>query len=586
MTTNLRTSIDEANNTAVKKPAGNRSVTLAEQFRKFHKDEGGSIIIFSLFIFCMMLVVGGIAVDVMRAEHRRTRIQYTLDRAVLAATSLNQTVPAQEVVDDYFEKAGLGPLSPTVVVDQSLNHRRVSADMSSGAAMPRIETVFMRMNFLDAILGDPDPQGVDYLATPAISAAVDGVEKVEISLVLDVSGSMGSSSADGITKIAALQDAAKEFVDTILLNQPEEDTYSISIVPYSTQVTVGEGLLDQYNVTTEHNSSHCADFTSNSFNSTVISPTASLQRTGHFSPVTWGDMTRFDNNDGNDDPMDWSRACYTDSDRQIIPVSGDNVDLKNYIDGLYADGWTSTDVGIKWAAALLDPETRPVVDGLITDTDVEAKFSGRPFDYSEEGVLKVIVVMTDGANTNQYLLNDSVKDGMSPVWLKTKNNGDNKYWIYNPDHQGSKKYYKAYYGEDDTWEFGNAQKWVNAPANNATQLSWPELWKHAPMEFVSDYLFDPADLDSSWTGGSNGWPGFYNRVGWGEKDIRMNNICSAAKANNVLIFTIGFEVEDDNAAKLATCATTAAHFFRVEGVEISDAFSSIAAQLNSLRLVR
>ena len=35
----------------------------------------------------------------------RTRVQNTLDRAILAASDLDQPLPADEVVDDYFRKA-------------------------------------------------------------------------------------------------------------------------------------------------------------------------------------------------------------------------------------------------------------------------------------------------------------------------------------------------------------------------------------------------------------------------------------------------------------------------------------------------
>ena len=107
----------------------------------------------------------------------------------------------------------------------------------------------------------------------------------------------------------------------------------------------------------------------------------------------------------------------------------------------------------------------------------------------------------------------------------------------------------------------------------------------APMEFVSQKLFDEAYLDyPAWN--STYWTGFYETVQYSDKDVRMDAMCTAAKQQGILLFTIGFEVEDDNAVKLSHCATTAAHFFRVEGVEISEAFSSIAAQINSLRLIQ
>ena len=59
---------------------------------RFRREEDGSLIVFSLFIFVAMLMFGGIAVDLMIYENERTHIQNSTDRAVLAAANLNQTV--------------------------------------------------------------------------------------------------------------------------------------------------------------------------------------------------------------------------------------------------------------------------------------------------------------------------------------------------------------------------------------------------------------------------------------------------------------------------------------------------------------
>lgn len=70
------------------------------QLRRFARDEGGVMVVFSLFIMIMILMVGGIGVDTMRFEMERTRLQNTIDRAVLAAADLDQTLDAKTVVRD------------------------------------------------------------------------------------------------------------------------------------------------------------------------------------------------------------------------------------------------------------------------------------------------------------------------------------------------------------------------------------------------------------------------------------------------------------------------------------------------------
>jgi hypothetical protein len=54
----------------------------------------------------------------------------------------------------------------------------------------------------------------------------------------------------------------------------------------------------------------------------------------------------------------------------------------------------------------------------------------------------------------------------------------------------------------------------------------------------------------------------------------------------VIIFAVGLEVSDSSAARLENCASSPAHFFRVQGLDISYAFQSIASQINQLRLVQ
>ena len=71
----------------------------------------------------------------------------------------------------------------------------------------------------------------------------------------------------------------------------------------------------------------------------------------------------------------------------------------------------------------------------------------------------------------------------------------------------------------------------------------------------------------------------------------LSDICSAAKAKHIVIWTIGFEVDDDpydnddGADVMRNCAASPSHFFDVDGIELSEAFRAIARQINQLRLI-
>lgn len=100
-------------------------------FRAFLRNGEGNLTMFALILFVSMVMIGGLAVDVMRFEAVRTHLQNTLDRSTLAAASLTQQLDAEEVVYDYFEKAGLAEYLTSVDVDEGLNYREVTADATA-----------------------------------------------------------------------------------------------------------------------------------------------------------------------------------------------------------------------------------------------------------------------------------------------------------------------------------------------------------------------------------------------------------------------------------------------------------------------
>ncbi len=194
----------------------------AALLRRFARDEDGALLIFGVYVFLIILMVGGIGIDLMRFERDRSELQYTLDRAVLAAADLDQPLPPKEVVRDYFSKSGLSQYLNEPVVTQGLNFRNVSA--TAQATMP---TQFMHMT------------GIDTLTVPAAGAAEERVPKVEISLVLDISGSM---RFDG--RMTALRPAAKKFVSMVLKGDAKKNT-SINLIPYAGQTNPGPWMFDR-----------------------------------------------------------------------------------------------------------------------------------------------------------------------------------------------------------------------------------------------------------------------------------------------------------------------------------------------------
>jgi Flp pilus assembly protein TadG len=568
--------------------AGLRSFGRPSRLDRFRHEEDGSLLIFGLFCFVMMLLLAGVALDVMRMEERRTTLQNTIDRASLAAADLQQTLPPKTVVKDYFVKAGLKPPADSeinVVEGNNGDSRRVSI-----AVKESVPTWFMSM------------VGIKTLTSPASSTAEESVGEIEISLVLDVSGSMAGS------RINNLRPAAKSFVDQIF-DSTEDGKVSISIIPYSTQVALSDKLINYFNVTNEQSASNCIEFdpAAGDYTSTAMSFGTGLtdrvyQRNGHFDPFYKSSPPQLYN-------------CSPDPKNQILPFSDDRAQLKTFIDNLQAGGNTSIDLGMKWGSALLDPSMRPVVTGMIGNKDLSGKVAGRPFDYDNGTSMKVIVLMTDGENTTEYKLRNSANlgpynTGLSRVWRNlhyTQNGGTaddfsvNQYSLYD---EGKKQWYSVEAGVwlDHPWGDGtrsvtncgkkscstsivNDTGYTGSPL--AVQMTWPEVWATMGIHYLSDNIIFPAYNSTSarnqWRSASVTNPQVNTFVS-GTKDSQTESLCNAAKGQDVRIYTIAFEAPTRGQTLLSKCASSDANYYSVEGLDIQDAFSGIVQSINKLRL--
>lgn len=531
---------------------------------RFGRDEEGSLLIFGLYCFVIMLLVAGIALDLMRFEERRTTLQNTVDRAVLAAADLNQTLEPKAVVKDYFLKAGLTPPKDSdITVDQGAFNEWRTVQASVTEQMP---TWFMNM------------VGVKELTTPADSTAEERIGQVEISLVLDVSGSMDSNN-----RLINLKPAAKEFIDT-MFDSVEAGKLSMSIVTYDTQVSVGPELMQYFNVTAPHTKSYCMEFDAADFRTTSMS-------------FGFGPTDRVYRRNGNFDPFYSSIPpslynCSQARKRDIMPFSGDRTALKAVIDGLTADGNTSIDIAMKWGTALLDPSMQGVVDSYIAAGKRPAQFGDRPYAYNNKEALKVVVVMTDGANTTEYKLKPNYQQGNSIIMgnssFAANSTSRSQFSIYNA---ATNLYYimatgqwrAQPYGDGSVTTCGRSSCTTTADPGDAIPLTWPEVWQKASVRWVADYLISPA----FGTTVRNAW-----RPGGGEtvdaiaavKDAQTQDICTAAKSRGVTIFSIGFEAPTQGQTLLRNCASSPAHYYSATTVDISTAFSAIASSINKLRL--
>ncbi len=594
--------------------------------------EDGSIMVLGLVFFILILMVGGISVDLVRYEQKRTQLQSLADRAALAAASLTQPQDMEDVVRDYFEREGL--LDYLVRVDtseQTLNARNVQ--VVTRAAVP---AYFSRLI------------GMTRYESPVVSRAEERITDVEVTMVLDLSNSMNQ-----FNRIENLRTAGEDFIDT-LYQDAQDDQISVSIVPYTGQVNAGHDLLSHYNTTHDQPYSACVLFNNNSYDNLELSQSATLTGAGHFDP--WH-MSRFDlmsfcptHPGGIRGSMStWAFNNYVSSqgltaddfepedvDTAEIMVMQDDPDvLRRRLRSLIADGNTSIEIGMKWAAALMDMSSSNIVNDMISQNLVNASFDNRPFEYDDPESIKTLVLMTDGENWDEWRMTNQFKQGPSGVWhsFQRPSNattviGDIIFGHHGPDvfsfpgkpsalpsnsrlsvrHPNPAWNQGNFYIPDrvenpmnrtwshmpDRWDSSCELYGPTQPINRRLpfnmylcnnwiiqELDHRELWATFPVRWVGAYLYH--------------YPGIQNYWNWldqritssppGPKDERLFRICDRLREQNVRVYAVAFEAPPNGVEAMRRCAYSENYFFDVNGLEIQQAFRTIAGSIQRLRLL-
>ncbi|MEL6169288.1 MAG: Tad domain-containing protein [Pseudomonadota bacterium] len=622
------------------------SALFKSRARAFRDGEEGSFIIFSLFLLILMILLGGMAVDLMRFETRRTALQNTLDAAALASTNIKQDLDAETLAKDFMEKAGYNP--DLVKVDPVETYVGQDDAGNGGTLVARSVTVDydLKMNtfFMDML-------GINVLRTNSAGEAFERVQNVEISLVVDISGSMGGQ------KMTDLKSSAKNFFNSVIDEDAVAEAVAtddvnglttVSIIPYNHAVVVPDSLLwylpnskgdvsippaaqAEYDgaltsyprVSLE---SACirfyddqmitSDLAADYLTLRAIKPSETLDRMAYYDM----DHKSAGPGDRYDRPADdYNRRC--DPTRgSILAWETDIGELEDHIDSLYASGWTAVDVGLKWASALLDPEFGPIVDQMITDDRLPGIVRDRPGEYDPANVMKVIVMMTDGTNTNQYDMGDDYKNGPSRIWFSEKASRDTgpegedwrNFMIVDTNENGSrdreKRWYDGYFvempnnSESERWlrphSIGNRTDGVlydeDDLPDDARQLHYVELYDRFSERAVS-FMFRDDDV-----GDETAYNAHRNAertvVNGNSADQRMlgrgttgsAGICDAIKYNDdVLIFSIAFQAPSNAERVMRECATADGYYFDAEnGEELAEAFAAIAGAITKLRLTQ
>ncbi len=554
--------------------------------KRFIRKEDGNIATFSILLFSLMVMCGGLAVDLMRYEHVRTALQQTLDRCTLAAAALKQTIDRKAVCRDYTLKAGLEIPADSVTVTQGANFATV-----------QVQAIIKQPTIFAGMLGIPE------FDVPARSSATQAITNVEIALVLDVSRSMILPT----TKLASLKTAAKDFVQTVLSADTENRT-SIAIVPYNGQVNLGSVLAAKYNVSPQHNivaNVNCVDLPPSVYNTNTLSRTLAMPQTGYVDAYSGTDapnnIWRTLSDSSNALPNTLNRWC-PPQPTNIVRLPSNNISaLQTQIDGLVGIGATSINAGMKWGMAMLDPANRPMFNEFRSAGQIPTYFNGRPYDYTVTGAavpdaMKIIVLMTDGENFPETRLNDAFRTGLSPIYRSNDGILSIQHTTGRPAVAGTDTFFvPSLCSASSTTPTANVSTSCDAwkaTAQGTTprvQLTWPQVFENLRLSYVAWQFYGRALGTSDATRQStynNTLTAMRTSVTGPSMDTQLQAVCSDAQTRNVIVYGIAFEAPANGQTQIQNCATSSTHYYEASTLNVSTAFKSIATRISQLRLTQ
>lgn len=317
----------------------------------FWGDARGSVLPIFGLVLTALLLLAGVAVDLGRMSNTRSILAFAADAGVLAggrALLEGQSDAAVEAAAlNYFNTNLASGTKGDAVgdVDVAVKVNRVTGkvEVSAQSVLPM---TLMKL------------AGYNEFVIPANASAVFDQRDIELSMVLDVTGSMGTPGS----KIAALRSAAKDLVDIMLPDEGAQVNARIALAPYSSSVNAGafaQAVSGGASNACVHERGKDEAFTD--------APPGPNQYLGTSNGL----------------------ACPAAT---VVPLTKDKALLKREIDTYQPFGTTAGHVGAAWGWYLVSPKW----SGIWTS-------SSAPAEYDSTKTLKAVLLMTDGEFNRWYV---------------------------------------------------------------------------------------------------------------------------------------------------------------------------------------
>ena len=386
-------------------------------FSRFGAERSGNMtMLFGLSLGVIAAAVG-VSIDYGRALALHTRLQAAMDSGLLAS------VAASGGDHSKVEKALEQYIASTWAASHALPPVKLNSSGGSDGLVSATGTLVMNTTFMSLF-------GKSTMDISVLSNVQAGAGSSEIALVLDNTGSMMGS------KLAGLQTASKGLIDALYANPNASKDLKVGVVPFNYYVNVGTQYraAPWLHVADDYSVPGSAVETLYSYTHTTVSGTCWTDNISY--PCTYDDWTQIPGS-GVTQTVNWTtyytwNGCVGSADAPfdmqaavspghpvpgimnfspgdpnynygapmpfattwascplpLIRLTTDPAAIKSQIDSMVAVGETYIASGLAWGWRLLAPDG-PFADG--------SAYGKHP---------KIIVLMTDGANTHSPLYPD------------------------------------------------------------------------------------------------------------------------------------------------------------------------------------
>jgi len=315
----------------------------------FRRDTRGSIIPTFAIMFFFLAMTMGAAVDAARLYHSQSRLGSAADSAAIAAAKAlldgrNSDADVERIATEYFyanlkESEGYAKIHSFV---PKLDRTKNSVEIDIQADVPMTITRIA---------------GFDTVSLPVSSVAIFDQKDIEISLALDVTGSMCSPCS----KIDDLKTAVGDLLDIMLPDAGTPNKVRVGLAPYAAGVNAGSFARA---ATDNRSGDGCTFERQGSQPEGDQAPSV-----GNYLKVT-ADVD--------------SGSC---ASAKVVALSADKDLLRRTVNGYNTHTTTAGHLGAQWASYLVSPNWGGVFGG-----------ESVPAAYNDGKTIKAAVLMTDGEN--------------------------------------------------------------------------------------------------------------------------------------------------------------------------------------------